>query len=287
MHACAYAPFPSSSGLLAFRFVLSGPERVESIYPCYALFRPRRGALGVGIEGRQSACGAGQGIVLPPFEVVTLAHEHPETTVDGLLVPAEIVDDAVVAAAGRRLDAGPFVHQSERLLSTLDGAHEVFWRAADTVGPDGVESIVARELAAALVELGAAQRRRRASPIVHQAREVIDRRYAEHLPLDELASQVGVSKYHLLRQFRRQVGMAPHAYQLAVRIARSRELLAHGVSAAHVADRVGFYDQSALTRAFKRAAGITPGAYAALVCRRPSGVRRAHPPTSGEAECGS
>jgi AraC-like DNA-binding protein len=142
---------------------------------------------------------------------------------------------------------------------------------------EDLERPFGRAAAAAILDARANVPRWQASLVVRRTKEVIEGRYTHSLRLDGLARDAGVSKYHLLREFRRQVGIAPHAYQVAVRVARSRELLALGLSAVDVARRVGFYDQSAYTRAFKRAAGITPAAYAGLVQRQRRGRERLRP----------
>jgi transcriptional regulator GlxA family with amidase domain len=62
--------------------------------------------------------------------------------------------------------------------------------------------------------------------------------------------------------FHREVGLPPHAYQIQVRVARARALIATGVPLAEVASMTGFADQSHLTRLFKRIVGVPPGQYA-------------------------
>jgi AraC-like DNA-binding protein len=65
--------------------------------------------------------------------------------------------------------------------------------------------------------------------------------------------------------FHREVGMPPHAYQIQLRVARARRLVAAGVPLAEVASMTGFADQSHLTRLFKRVVGVPPGQYARLI----------------------
>ncbi|MBP3953752.1 AraC family transcriptional regulator [Gemmata sp. G18] len=80
--------------------------------------------------------------------------------------------------------------------------------------------------------------------------------------LDDLAAQTRLSRFHLLRVFRRATGLPPHQYLLNLRIEQARVLLRRGVPPAQVAASVGFADQSHLNRYFKRHIGITPGRYA-------------------------
>ena len=99
---------------------------------------------------------------------------------------------------------------------------------------------------------------------VARAKAYLKDRYSESVTLTELAAVAGLSKFHLVRQFAKQTGLSPHAFQIHMRIERARTLLRKGFTAVEVAMLTGFADQSHLTRHFKRIWGITPGAYAAL-----------------------
>jgi AraC-like DNA-binding protein len=96
---------------------------------------------------------------------------------------------------------------------------------------------------------------------VARVREAIEARYAEDLSLDMLAREAGLSRHHLIRAFRREVGLTPHAYVLDVRVRRARERLKRGESPADVAAATGFADQAHLSRCFKARLGVGPGAY--------------------------
>lgn len=97
---------------------------------------------------------------------------------------------------------------------------------------------------------------------VEQARRYIDECFAEGISLRELAAHVSLSPYYLLRAFRAQIGMPPHAYLDSVRIRRAQQLIEAGKPLADVAAEVGFSSQSHLTRRFKQIIGVTPGQYA-------------------------
>jgi AraC-like DNA-binding protein len=83
-----------------------------------------------------------------------------------------------------------------------------------------------------------------------------------NVDLETLAKRAGLSRFHALRAFKQRYGLPPHAYQLCLRIHHARLLLADGASAADVALRCGFADQSHFTRHFKRFTGVTPMQYA-------------------------
>lgn len=78
----------------------------------------------------------------------------------------------------------------------------------------------------------------------------------------ELATSLGRGTQNLSRAFARSFGLPPRAYLNQHRLRRAADLLDLGHPIAEVAGRVGFADQSHLTRHFRRARGITPGEYA-------------------------
>lgn len=96
---------------------------------------------------------------------------------------------------------------------------------------------------------------------VRRAREYLRAQLADSFTLDDVANDAALDKFHLCRAFREQVGMPPHAYLTHLRVQRARQLLTSGLRASELAPRVGFYDQSQLTRHFKRIVGVTPGRY--------------------------
>lgn len=79
--------------------------------------------------------------------------------------------------------------------------------------------------------------------------------------LAEIAADLGLSRYQVVRAFRDDVGMPPYAWMAQHRVARARLLLEKGRRPAEVASLVGFADQAHLTRWFRRVVGVTPGAY--------------------------
>jgi transcriptional regulator GlxA family with amidase domain len=91
--------------------------------------------------------------------------------------------------------------------------------------------------------------------------------------LDSLAGLVQLSKSHLVRLFRTQMGLPPHAYLLRIRISRACSFLAAGMPIAEAAHAAGFADQSHLTRHFKYYLGLTPGAYVRSMRTDPVGSR--------------
>lgn len=102
---------------------------------------------------------------------------------------------------------------------------------------------------------------RRAPASVATVAELLEDRLLDPPPLAELAELTGLSQFALLRAFRAETGLPPHAYLNQVRVRRARTLLDQGVQPADVAFATGFADQPHLTRHFKRVVGVPPGAY--------------------------
>jgi len=101
----------------------------------------------------------------------------------------------------------------------------------------------------------------RSSSAVSRTRELLAERLADPPSLDELAAEAGMSPFALLRVFRAETGLPPHAYLNQLRVRLARQLLDAGLPPAQVAVDAGFADHPHLTRHFKRAVGVPPGAY--------------------------
>ena len=96
---------------------------------------------------------------------------------------------------------------------------------------------------------------------VKRAKRYLEDRFDENVSLKELAREVNVSPYHLLRVFETELGIPPYAYLTQIRIQESKRLLSNGVSIADVAQQIGFCDQSQFTKRFKQIVGTTPGLF--------------------------
>ena len=101
----------------------------------------------------------------------------------------------------------------------------------------------------------------RRSPPVERAIAYFNRHYADCVHLDHLAATVGLSKYHLVRQFSSILGVTPHRYQLLLRVAHAKRMLRRGDGISQVGFCVGFSDQSHFSRCFRLIVGTTPGCY--------------------------
>ena len=101
-------------------------------------------------------------------------------------------------------------------------------------------------------------------PRLRRAIDAIRDRLESGVSLAEVAEAAGVSSSHFAVLFKRSTGLSPHQYLIQCRIDRAKELLHRGdpdLTLAQIAARVGFCDQSHLTRHFRRLVGVTPGRF--------------------------
>jgi len=101
-----------------------------------------------------------------------------------------------------------------------------------------------------------------------RAKDLVDARYREPLPVRRLASAAHLSAAHFSREFHRTFGEPPHQYLLTRRLERAAELLRNTEwSVAEICVEVGLQGLGSFTTSFGRAFGLSPTAY-----------RAAHPP---------
>lgn len=82
--------------------------------------------------------------------------------------------------------------------------------------------------------------------------------FSDSLPLDNLAKDLYLSKYYLIRKGKRNLGLTPHKFHLQNRIRKAQTLLFTNKSVTMASVDTGFYDQSHFDRAFKNIVGISP-----------------------------
>ena len=95
-----------------------------------------------------------------------------------------------------------------------------------------------------------------------QAIEYIDNNLSQSIKLEDLATHVGISKFHFSRLFKKSLGLSPHQYVMQQRIELAKQLLlTSNMSISDVALECGFNSHAHMGKYFRQIVGITPKAY--------------------------
>jgi AraC-like DNA-binding protein len=89
-------------------------------------------------------------------------------------------------------------------------------------------------------------------------RNYIENNYNANLNLDLLSNAQYVSKYHLLRFFKKYYGQTPRQYLIDKRIEKSKEQLKSGLSVTEACFAVEFESLSSFSTLFKTKTGKSP-----------------------------
>jgi AraC-like DNA-binding protein len=153
--------------------------------------------------------------------------------------------------------SGPLLDAVLRLLRLLDTPRDL-----PVLAPLALREIFYRlltgELGSRLRALAVADSQ---SQRVARAIELLKRRYAEPLRVDELAAAAHMSASSLHQHFKQVTSMSPLQYQKLLRLHQARQLmLSEGLDAAVAAHRVGYESPSQFSREYRRQFGASPRA---------------------------
>jgi AraC-like DNA-binding protein len=261
---------------------------VPHSHPTWTVAVVHHGAARFEVDATQQRADRGELFVLEPEAVHTGMAAVPE----GWAYKVLYLDPALVHEWDERDGLAPraarwVVFRDRALRDSLLAMHAVLAQAGSAGGTDcvneaGGAGAAGRAPEAAGLELDEAvaatidalrphlkpapvtrDRGRAEHTAVRRARSYLSERWDRPVTLAELASVAGLSRFELLRRFRAQLGLTPHAFQRNLRITRARSMLLAGVPPARVAAECGFADQPHLTRTFRRAVGVTPGRFTA------------------------
>lgn len=96
---------------------------------------------------------------------------------------------------------------------------------------------------------------------VRSTLQYMSRYFASPITLKDLSKINDQTPSQMIRAFRKELGITPHALLIRLRVERGTALLQRGESIASVASEVGFVDQTHFTRHFKRVHGETPARF--------------------------
>lgn len=96
---------------------------------------------------------------------------------------------------------------------------------------------------------------------IQKLKELLGGSLRDDLTMELLARQLGANPYTLLRQFKINTGVTPHAFRMNCRVEQARKYLQQGMDIGDAALECGFFDQSHLHRHFKAMTTVTPQEY--------------------------
>jgi AraC-like DNA-binding protein len=234
-------------------------------HPTWTVAVMQRGAARFSLDATQQRAGQGELFVLEPEAVHTGMAAVPE----GWAYQVLYIEPAILHEWAERDAPAPraarwVVFRDVALHRALERAHATLIR--EPAGALAIEEAVLDAVAALRPHLrpGPPERAHDGAEhaAVRHARAHLRERWDQRVTLAELSAVAGLSRFELVRRFREQAGITPHAFQTNLRIQEARSRLAAGAPPALVAADCGFADQPHLNRVFKRAVGVTPGRYA-------------------------
>ena len=151
----------------------------------------------------------------------------------------------------------PFLARGE----TCPAAAELMGRLAEE--RDASERVRSQLAFALLCELSDADSAAPAlPPLVAEAVAAIRQNYMALYGVEELSEQLGVTKSHLVRVFKQEIGIPPGKYMTNVRIEAVKTLLlTDEYNLDMIAGLTGFSGANYLCRVFKREVGLSPAAW--------------------------
>jgi AraC-like DNA-binding protein len=99
---------------------------------------------------------------------------------------------------------------------------------------------------------------------VQQTLDYIRDHIAEPLAVQDIAAEIGISKYWLIRSFRQRMAVTPYQYIISTRIGMAQHLLRSTDQPVFlIAGQVGYADMANFTRQFRKSTGLSPSVYRA------------------------
>lgn len=264
MEQSTYFRLPGLPGVEALHARFVDHAYVPHSHPTWTVAVVHDGAARFEVDATQQRADRGELFVLEPEAVHTGMAAVPE----GWAYKVLYLDPALLFAWDERDGAAP---RAARWVVFRDPALRGALLRMHAVIASGVAGLELDQTVAAAVDALRPHLRPGPTPLrggyehaaVRRARAHLAEHWARAVPLAELSAVAGLTRFELVRRFRQQTGLTPHAFQTNLRIERARSMLIGGAAIAEVAAGCGFADQPHLTRTFKRAVGVTPGRFAA------------------------
>lgn len=226
------------------------------IHDTWTVLLVDQGAISFDLDRHRVGTGRGLVTILPPGVAHDGRSVHPEgfrkrvVYLDGDAIPSSLV--------GRTVDEPNISDPS--LASQLDRLHRALTWRGDDLAAESALAIITGSLVEKITRREARPRPTERST-AHLLRQLLDEHTIDPITLASAAATLERNPTHLIRSFKQEFGLTPHAYLVGRRIDIARRLLLAGLPVAEVAVAAGFYDQAHLTRHFRAHVATTPGRF--------------------------
>lgn len=99
------------------------------------------------------------------------------------------------------------------------------------------------------------------NPFINDLKRQLELYPESKLSIEEMSQKAFISKYHLIRSFKAEVGLTPHQFQIQNRIRKAQRLMHKAETITEVALTTGFCDQSHFIKQFEKQVGLPPLTY--------------------------
>lgn len=216
-------------------------------------------------RGVEHAAPAGSVVIVDPFELHD-GRPGPHGYRYRMMYPAPELMADVASELGDRPHGAPWfpspVIADPGLARQAVGVHAMLEESRSRLAE---ESALLETLALLITRHSESRPKPRPSgadrTLVARLCDYIDANIGEDISLSRLAAIAGMSRFRVIRSFRRELGLTPYAFVLSRRVTRARQHLAAGATPADTAYAFGFADQPHFTRVFKAMTGVTPARF--------------------------
>lgn len=206
------------------------------------------GATELYLSDRSIPLGSGEGVLIPPlFSHRCSPHDIHKWEYIMMYIHPDLYQDIVFFPQCRKLE-GSAVHRligyATRLLAEQNPdvlettALELLLEFGENTMPDATDT-------------GA----------IKQVRDYIAGHVYDPITLEKLEQLSGLSKFTLIRNFKKAYVTTPASFHLQCRVAEAKQRLYAGSDVLTLCDELHFYDQAHFIREFRKMYGMTPSAY--------------------------
>ncbi|SOB59355.1 Transcriptional regulator, AraC family [Pseudodesulfovibrio profundus] len=240
------------------------------VHSTYSIGYLESGMTSFELEGKPHTATAGQMVLIGP----NVVHACNPDLDSGMAYHMFYVDGVWLENVGREVfgrEVGRPVFESPvvddfPLLQSWQDLHQSIVEGAGRLHKETLLVQAVGDLLLRHASLGTASDSAPGKEAVARVKEYLCQRPEQKVNLDTLSEVAHLSRYHLLRVFREEVGLPPHAYHNQVRVELGKRLLTEGATIIQAALDSGFTDQSHFTRVFKQFTGATPRQYQSDHC---------------------